>query len=205
MANIKILADSRKLSGYCVAGKDIDSNKWIRIVSNRPGGALDWKEKRFIDKNGNNSNDPLLKILEIQLKEAAPLLYQPENYLLTNSIWKESSISNWDVKFDKPSDLWGDGDRISQEQINNGSKKIFQSLYIVKVNNVDLYYTNFGGKIKRRIKFVYNSINYDLGATMDNKIFDEIQHKEREHNNIIVVSLGEPFKGYHFKLVASIF
>jgi hypothetical protein len=39
--DILILANSRKNGGYCVAGKDVITNEWIRIVGDTDGAKLD--------------------------------------------------------------------------------------------------------------------------------------------------------------------
>jgi hypothetical protein len=69
MSIILILADSNKNNGYCIAGKDMTSNRWVRIVSNPMGGALSWNQKALTDQTGVISYEPLWKTLDIQLRK----------------------------------------------------------------------------------------------------------------------------------------
>jgi hypothetical protein len=209
MSIILVLADSRKKregvnqSGYCVAGKDLNSNAWIRIVASPAGGALTWAQKAILDQSGTISHEPLWKTLDIQPGSHVPLNYQPENYLIAEVPWHEVTIPNINITYDNPPDLWGDGDRIHKNLILTGNIIIKQSLYFVQVNNLDLYKNNYS---RRRMAFDYNNIHYDLAATMENQIFDDMLHGRIQHRNSLVISLGEPWEkdDCHYKLIASI-
>jgi hypothetical protein len=207
MSNIIILAVSRKNNGFCVAGKDVNTNQWVRLVSSVNGGPLYCNQIAFQALNGGISNGPLFKILNIQLGQHVPLVYQPENYLLSGIQWQEANlnIQNTNFSYDVPLDIWGNSDRIDQGLIQNRNIIISQSLYFIKGVNINLYYTNFEGKLRRRISFDYNNLHYDLAATMNNRIFDDIQHGNTQHNNYLTLSLGEAWNGDHYKLVAGIF
>jgi len=49
MRSIEIvcLANSRKISGRCIAGKKISENKWMRPVSNRESEEISEEERRY--------------------------------------------------------------------------------------------------------------------------------------------------------------
>jgi len=47
MTDILILANSKKNNGYCVAGKDIITNKWVRIVGDQNGAELYLKHQNI--------------------------------------------------------------------------------------------------------------------------------------------------------------
>ncbi len=76
------LANSRKMTGRCVAGKEIAGGKiggWIRPVSVRPAGELSEEDRRF-----QNGQDPkLLDVIRIPMIEHRPYGFQKENQLLT--------------------------------------------------------------------------------------------------------------------------
>lgn len=204
MSKILILAVSRKNNGYCVAGKDVNTNKWIRIVSTKDGGPLYDVQIRFLDLNGDISYYPLYRIMDIQLGKHVPLIYQPENYLLSEVQWQEADININDINFiDMPPTIWGENDRndrIDEARINNGNIVITQSLYLIQGENVNLYYRN----LQRRVGFDYNGLHYDLASTVLNRRFDAIQHGRIPCRDELTISLGEPFNGNHYKLISGI-
>src|SRR5215218_7811213 len=75
------LASSRKISGRCVAGKEVTNDgigDWIRPVSNRPNGEVSWEERRYED----GSDPALLDVIRITMRAPVPHPHQPENHLL---------------------------------------------------------------------------------------------------------------------------
>jgi hypothetical protein len=52
MADVFILANSIKHGGYCVAGKDINTKHWIRIVGDQQGSELTLAQIAYTDING---------------------------------------------------------------------------------------------------------------------------------------------------------
>lgn len=108
--NIICFANSRKLNGYCFAGKDINSKNWIRPTSRRLNKSLNQVEecvKSVICPNKEITNTEfmrplieedncieckpitprLLDIVEISLTENVPTYYQVENYTIDNNKW----------------------------------------------------------------------------------------------------------------------
>ncbi len=143
--------------------------------------------------------------------EHLPLINQPENYLISDDIWEQ----NYNLKYenivnyiDNPLDLWIDGvsrsDRVNYHLIKNGKIVIEQSLYLIRVDRVDIYWRDRGviGKGRqRRGVFEYNGIRYDLPIT-DPKFRDFKEHSLE--SSFLCISLGEEFDGYCYKLIASI-
>lgn len=85
---ICVVTKSLKDHDYCVAGIDISTGKWIRLVSSRKGGAF---PKYLLDE----SNFKEFDVLEIELKHHFPYLPQSENWLvdLESKIIKIGSLS----------------------------------------------------------------------------------------------------------------
>jgi hypothetical protein len=83
---IVCLANSRKTSGRCIAGKEITSGaigQWIRPVSDRPTGELSEAERRFQD-----GTDPkLLDVLDILMIEPRSHGYQTENHVIDPEVY----------------------------------------------------------------------------------------------------------------------
>jgi hypothetical protein len=204
---IVVLAKSIKHHAYCVAGKDISSNEWIRPVSNINGAELSEQQCKCTNdqwkgqgKSPYHSN--VLKKIEIEFLQHAPLINQPENYVISDIVWqhkyniKANEVQNY---LDAPETLWGDDARIDYSLIENNIISIKQSLYLIKVSDLWLY---FDINNKRRASFLYNSYRYDLPVTDPN--FDSLTSNP-SLMNILCISLGESYYGFCYKIVATIF
>ena len=197
-----ILANSVKHHQHCVAGKILNNAQWIRPVADEYGAELSHEQAKCQNPHGKFNVKPMQKVI-IELDRHAPLANQPENYVINNSVWRQNYRIN-DIELLKyletPIDLWGIGDRVSYAQIQSGNVRIDQSLYLVQVENLNLYRNEYD---KRRASFFYNGNNYDLAVTDPN--FDRLISGEHEHKNILCISLGEEFEGNCYKLIATIF
>ena len=83
--NIVILSKSKKYKNYCVAGKDMKTREWIRLISENDGihNAIEPSDLIYND----NTEANLLDIVQVTLKdieEKNKNIYQPENYILDN-------------------------------------------------------------------------------------------------------------------------
>src|SRR5687768_5938409 len=106
------LANSRKLSGRCVAGKELNEGspgEWIRPVSDRPHQEVSEYERHYQD-----GKDPrVLDIINTPLKRHQPATYQSENWLLDpDHYWARAGSVSWNDLFeliDTPRLLWING------------------------------------------------------------------------------------------------
>lgn len=199
---IVILANSIKHRQHCVAGKCVNSGKWIRPVSNQQGAELSNEQAQCQNPHGVFPVKTLQKI-RMGFVRNVPLLHQPENYLIDGNRWQQHysvSLDHLTDYVDNPQDLWGRTDRVVYATISNRTYVVPQSLYLVQVQNLNLYYTD---ERKRRAEFTYNGIEYDLAVT--DPSFDNIKREQREVQGILCVSLGEEFQGACYKIVATIF
>ena len=77
---IVCLANSFKIGGSCVAGREILQNgsygAWIRPVSSRSTAEISWMESMY----ENRTQPKLLDIIDISLLRAVPHNHQRENY-----------------------------------------------------------------------------------------------------------------------------
>ncbi len=87
---------------------------------------------------------------------------------------------------------------MSEEAIVSEEITIAQSLYLIKVDNLNLYKKD----AKNRVDFTYNAVNYDLPSTDPN--FNQILAGYKQHTGHLCISLGELYKGHHYKIVATI-
>ena len=207
---IVIFANSVKHNQHCVAGKDIITKEWIRPVGDKNGCELRDEQTKYQNPYGKFLVKPLQKII-IDFLDKAPLKQQPENYIISNNIWQQNyKIERENIKFflDYPNNLWLDGisynDRVNYTLIQSENIIINQSLYLIEVEKIHIYWknrSNFRENSQRRGFFKYNNISYDLPITDPN--FKNFQEQDLE-NKFLCISLGEEYKGYCYKLIASI-
>ena len=93
---ILCLANSRKISGRCIAGREWANGGlggWIRPVSTRENGELSEEDRRF-----ENGRDPrVLDIIRIPLLEPKPRAFQVENHLIdADYYWTLEGTATWD-------------------------------------------------------------------------------------------------------------
>lgn len=206
MPTLIIFAKSVKHGGFCVAGKCVDTGQWIRPVSDENGGAI--IENQAVATNPNwlqQGKNPypirLLHRITMNFIRHVPLLHQQENWLNDfNTVWQHNysiSINELNAYLDRPNDLWGNNDRITNIMIEN----VRNSLYLIYVTNLYLYINQFN---RHRARFFYNNINYDFAVT-DPNFSNLINNQNNYQSAILCVSLGECYENNHYKLVASIF
>ena len=203
---VVILAKSVKKGMHCVAGKEVNSRKWIRPVSSVEGAELSDQQCMYVNPYGRYNAKPLQKI-EMNFSRPVPLVNQPENFLVSDQCWRQRyKIEADDLSYflDTPDDLWGEGKSVSYAQIKSGAIKIRQSLYLIQADNLQLKMING----KRRAIFNYADINYDLPVT-DPNFANKLARPGNQQ--ILCVSLAEkydPCGGDNYscyKVVASIF
>ena len=196
------LANSRKMSGRCVAGKDVNSKEWIRPVSNRENEELSLVEIRLKGRQSLN----VLDVVRIPCKVKKSSRHQPENILIDDGSWEK--IDELDPKLldslcDHPKSIWTFGehdDRVPVEFFDKN--KSDSSLLLIKPSALFLRrdnYTDMNGVTKKKIRaiFSYNGKQYNFGVT-DPLIESEYRNKPEGDYKILggkiylCISLGEP-------------
>ncbi len=201
---ILILANSVKHGKHCIAGKDLETRKWIRPVATAQGNELKFKQIQYSRNNSYSESKPL-DVVRITFLQECPLQHQPENMLISNDTWENTDPYQFkmipDDFLDFPETIWGKGKSIQNEDIEKKRIKIDQSLFLVKVSNLKLYNNSYH---KRRASFKFNNNDYDLPVTDPN--FDNLnQNNISPKQKILCISLGENYEGSHYKLIAGIF
>ena len=219
MADVKrivCLANSRKLSGRCVAGKEIGTNCWIRPVSDRENGEVSEYERQYED-----GTDPLvLDIIDVPLLEAHPKDFQQENWLLDpDRYWRRVRRVRWSELtrlVDPAEPLWIDGshtsegvsDKIALQLMAN----VHSSLRLIQVEHLRLSVASSGGffgRPKRRVQgwFTHNGTTYHLWVTdpvYERRFLAKPDGCYDLGDCLLTISLGEPFNGACYKLIAAI-
>lgn len=225
-----VLAKSIKHGQNCIAGREIKHNEselsigpWIRPVSDHDEGAVSTPE--IMLKSGGLPN--FLDIIEIEVARNVNNPTQPENWLIEKKKWEKTGKIDVNSVFkyfiECPANLWEASfcqpDRINtNEYIRNGYKS---SLCIIKPETFSMEICTIFNEFERREqkrrrgKFLYNGVNYDLAITdpeIDRKYFSPFpgiddgikQITMNVEKCLLCISLAPQFNGYHYKLIATV-
>lgn len=213
------LANSRKLTGRCVAGIELSGNRrlgWIRPVSAREHEEVSEYERQYED----GSDPRVLDVMDVPLLEARPKGYQQENWLLDpDHYWQKVRRAGWSdlVRLADPvAPLWIDGnstyngrnDRIALAEAGG----LNSSLRLVRADRLTLSVFKPGeafGNPKRRVqgRFVHHGTEYHLWVTDPGYEREYLLKPDGDYElgeSFLTVSLGEPHDGACYKLVAAI-
>lgn len=216
---IVCLANSRKLSGRCIAGREwIEARAgcWMRPVSAREGREVSEYERQYED----GSDPRVLDVIDVPVLGPCPKDYQSENRLLDPEYyWEKAGRLSW---LDLPSlvdlvaPLWIDGystynglnDKISLEKIAT----VDHSLRLVHVDSLRLLVCRPGeafGNNKRRVQGRFSHAGGDYALWVTDPIFERRYLAKLDGDYEIgecylTISLGEPYQGACYKLIAAI-
>lgn len=216
--DIIILANSRKYKGHCIAGKDIKTGEWVRVVPDNEDHAFSAKE--LIKLYGDYNGPELLEVVSIPLSYKIPSNYHPEDeYINPNKLWKKvgtlNSIDHVGILLDREKNDWvtitsykfGVTDKIPNSYFESYSLK--NSLQLIKLNPKEnrtalIYkYNHEKEYYKPRLCFDYKGNSYNLAITDPQfKILTTDPGPQQIGDTFIVIGLGEPHTdGYSYKLI----
>ncbi len=214
---IVCLANSRKHSGLCIAGREWDQNAagpWVRPVSSDPIGALSPQEITLTD----GQTPRLLDVITVPFLGPAPHGYQKENLLISRASWTGNGkfpLSRLADLCDNVKTLWINGyhshgglnDRMPTEEVVQGD---FPSLLLVPVKNLAMSVKkNAKGFKQIRALFSHGGTDYSFPVT---DIQVERTYLEKEYGvypvegaaAFLTLSISEPFEGFCYKLAAAV-
>ena len=216
---IVCLANSRKMQGRCVAGRELNAGvvgAWIRPVSDRPAEEVSEYERQYQD----GSDPRVLDIIQVPLIEARPKDYQQENWLLDPQLyWVKRGTLGWgDLSRlqDRRGPLWINGnssynglnDRIPLAQ----AIELRSSLKLIHVPSLELKVFAPGeafGNTKRRVqaRFAFDGMDYWLWVTdpiAERQYLAESDGEYAVGEAYLTISIGEPYQDYCYKLAATV-
>jgi hypothetical protein len=217
-SKIVCLANSRKLQGRCIAGREIiggEPGAWIRPVSDREHQEVSEYERQYED----GSDPRVLDVIRIPFLKPLPKGWQNENMLLDpEKYWvKEDKLSKKVLhKFAISSGpLWlngyktfeGQNDRIplSQAKDVTSSLKLIYTNVLIRVFEPGRAF----GNNKRRVQaqFQFDGEEYFLYITdpiIEREFLGGKNGKYKIGDCFLTISLGEPYQDYMYKLVAAV-
>lgn len=221
---ILCLANSKKLAGRCIAGREINgvaAGPWVRPVSARPSEEVSENERQYQD----GSDPRLLDVIDVPLLHAAPHACQVENWRLDpGDYWVRVRSAGWTELqqfVETPSTLWvnahstyhGLYDEIPQAIAD----ALPSSLYLIRVDQVTLHVfapQEAFGNPKRRVQanFTHCAVPYRLWVTdplIERAHLAQTNGYYQLGEACMTISLGEPYQKndgttYRYKLVAAI-
>jgi hypothetical protein len=206
------LANSYKLDHRCVAGLRTDGIGWIRPVTEREHGELEYRQYRLPDR----TEPRVLDVIRVGLSNPHPLPHQPENWRIDGSAWdlierpaggERARIVVGSVS-ESPLLFGNSGKSVSHARFEQLPAK--ESLVLIEPSDIawqsldkarvmfsieDFYYNlpltdpAYVGPLKRLASGSHRSA--DLGIPENRKI-------------LFTISLGEPLDGICYKLVAAV-
>ena len=213
------LANSYKWNNRCVAGLRVDGGGWVRPVSDKEHGELQYSQYRLPDY----SEPHLLDVIRVGLSHRRPLPHQPENWLMDNSEW---------MLLERPA---------SVDRARAVAAALFRGLLLFGNTGRSVPYAQFRGRPAReslvlvqpvgirwhtefntyelrnmpRVFFQLGDVPYDLPLT-DPTYAGPLQRRaEGDYRSsdlgipedgaiLFTISLGEPIEGICYKLVAAV-
>jgi len=216
---IVCLANSRKLNGRCVAGKELSGGQpvgWIRPVSAREHEEVSEYEGQYQD----GSDPRVLDILDLPLLDPSPKAYQQENWLLDpDQYWVNAGRVSWDDLqrlADPVAPLWING-HSAYNGINDRiplslASSLTSSLRLVRVDQLVLSVFKPGqafGNPKRRVQGRFHHGGADYGLWITDPIYERRYLAKPDGTyeigeSFLTVSLGEPHNDACYKLIAAV-
>jgi hypothetical protein len=213
------LANSRKLSGRCVAGIEVAGDRrigWVRPVSAREHEEVAEDERRYED----GSEPRVLDVVDVPVLGHRPREYQQENWLLDpKHYWRQVGFASWEhvlQLIDPVDQLWAEGDSthngLNDRVAAAAARQFTSSLRLVHVSALKLWVGSPGeafGDHKRRLqaRFRLGDLHYHLWVTDPDYEGHYLALPDGVYDigeSALTVSLSEEHNGSCYKLVAAI-
>jgi hypothetical protein len=208
------------MSKRCIAGKEIVNNQlthtWIRPVS---GVGLKGELSEVETLLNDGKRPQLLDVITIPFMQPESHAYQSENYVIAKGQrWLKKPVmpsSLLPSLCDSVSSLWindhhsvtGQNDRIPWEMV---TANIHSSLLLIKPENLIITVSSNAYRVNKTVRahFTFQQQEYILVVTdLKTEMVYEVNRNGSypiTEEVYLCISLGEPFEGYCYKLVAGI-
>lgn len=205
---VLILTKSSKRGGYCVAGIDMGSGQWIRLVS-----PVSWSHGALTQAHmtcADGSSCGPLDLVRVQVLRRAPAPHQPENVLI-DAGRKFVKLDTWDLRSvlrlhppERPETVYGDTRPYLTEETIAGAGR---SLMLIHTDWLRIIQRPVDAeKTKTRANFRFRDRWYDHIAVTDPEFY-QAPDQTTLHHAYLVISLPDvPFNnGRYYKFIAKIF
>jgi hypothetical protein len=217
---IVCLANSYKHDHRCVAGINLVTKKWVRLIGREIPGCLTMKESSYSD----GKQAALLDVFEVGLGEACGSNCHPEDVFVTETKWRlvgrlgelldADALTSFVNR--EPAVLEGYSDRVPASRFKSTPAECSLDL----IHPEDLWWWIRDENDKRRNRALFRlghvgRVRYDLAVT-DPPWLDQLNllpagiyphalfFKDKPPRTFLTISLSEPYEGFHYKLVAAV-
>ena len=209
-----ILTKSDKNGGYCVAGIDVNTGNFIRLVSEDENSNYALSDNDLIYDDERTYVEPM-DIVNVQLKGKQNSWYQPENYIINDEYYflKVGTASKNELRdylMEEEYIFYNSQNYIDNIELRNQLEKY--SLVLFRVDELKMWRDKFkNGRIIA--SFIYNNEEYRFIKITDHilteKYYDEVVSCDPRpytlYNPILIMSLAPQYiNGKHYKLIANI-
>jgi len=204
------LANSFKRGGGCVAGIRLDTGAWIRPVTDSEDGTLPSSRCQL---DVGRPAAPL-DVIRMSLARPAPRVHQPEDWIAGPQQWRLRSSHKFPAAADvldrytfRGGMLFGTPtDRVPETTIGETGVEASLALLRIEAPVFRSEVNPFDGKTKVRAVFIHGGVAYDLSVTDRNLrvgLAKVIGTYPSFADWYVTISLGEPFRGACYKLIAA--
>ena len=214
---IVCLANSRKIGGRCVAGLT-RSGEWVRPVGPGQDGTLTYPQYLLDD----GADSAVLDVIRIEVHARRPEPHQPENWVVAASTWQRrghlataAALAFLGQHLHVGPDLLGNSsDRVLYQRLV--AQQGAASLAVIEPRDLRWHITtSMRGNRQTRAMFALGGAHYDLSVTDPAWEVRLASLAHGIHDNravgigagervFLTISLGEPFLGDCYKLVAAV-
>jgi hypothetical protein len=222
--DIAILANSRKYGGHCIAGKDIRTKEWVRLICKLDSSrnTVPFNETDLRKFCGRGEGPSLFSCYRIHFVEKCGIYCQPENELISREPWQ--LIGNFLLEqlhefIDTRCPRWlGDPGYGKMDNIPlsvcNPQSPLSSSLFFSELMGGE-YQLEIGHKmtmhdrIQYVLKFFINGTHYSLVITdisVENALIKKALIEGQLSSAYVTIGVGQIYKemSSHYKLVVGL-
>lgn len=195
---VACFAASLKHGGFCYAGKDLDTEEWVRPVSDDPGHAI----SAYYRVVGKGDPAKVGDVLQMTLGEPVGADWQTENWQHRPVHWRRIGEMSFDQvrgSIDQPDSIWGRGRSThwgTHDELSEADAMTFDhSLLLVEVRDLVVLSRDEGyetAKRRTRAQFSYGGIDYQLAIT-DPEHFNYAMGEHPIGHALLCCSLAEAY------------
>lgn len=201
--DVLIMTCSSKHGELCVAGIDLSTNQWIRLVGS-DNSRTNEIPRSFMYYEDYTACTPL-DIVSVEIIRSIPGEVQTENVLVDLSkkpVYKrticatslEEYISNEKYIYNSTSSYMG----------YFAARRCNYSLALFKVQNICLHVLEFEGKHKKKVSFNYKGEHYEDWSMTDPVYYSRSEGRVCDEGLIVVSIPEDDYNGNYYKFVSKI-